>query len=165
MAGFKVRYLFVHTAADPREAGQYDTSAAEIERWHRARGFDGIGYHYVVRRSGLIEPGRAVSVPGAHVRGMNHCSLGICLSGHHDLVPMTDAQHDALIRLLKELMTRYGLPAHRVLGHREVNQLVLSGQLDPIYRTAKSCPGRFVDMKAIRLTLYAQEGGVVRGWK
>jgi len=152
----RVDYIFVHTAADPREGGRRDTTAAEITAWHRARGWSTIGYHYVVRRDGTIEKGRDETEVGAHVRGMNHRSIGICLSGHHDYVPMTPSQQNALIRLLVQLCQRYQLPIHRILGHREVNQLVAAGVLDPIYQTSKSCPGRYVMMSMVRKAVAEQ---------
>jgi hypothetical protein len=57
------------------------SSAADIERWHRERGFSSIGYHYVVRRDGSIEPGRPLQQAGAHCRGYNRHSIGICYEG------------------------------------------------------------------------------------
>jgi N-acetylmuramoyl-L-alanine amidase len=95
------------------------------------------------------------------VRGLNHCSIGICLSGNHDIAPMTTKQRDALLQLLERLCKRYKLSADAVLGHKEVNKLVAAGKLDAIYATSKSCPGRYVDMRSIRQELaqrLAQEG-------
>ncbi len=148
-----VDYIFVHTAADPRQNGKADTTVADITRWHVARGWATIGYHYVVRRDGTVEAGRPVTQQGAHVRGLNHCSIGICLSGNHDLAPMTASQREALLRLLETLCRKYKLPSHAVLGHKEVNTLVAAGKLDKIYATSKTCPGRYVDMRAIRQEL------------
>lgn len=67
-----------------------------INDWHAARGFDCIGYHFVVTngritaddpydifRDGVIEPGRPIHYDGAHCRGHNHDSIGICLIGRH----------------------------------------------------------------------------------
>lgn len=156
----RVRYIVVHTAADGRDEGKRDTSAAEIRVWHRARGWNDIGYHYVVRRDGRIEQGRPETTPGAHTRGLNHESLGVCLSGHGDLQPMTEAQEQALISLLARLCKKYNVPVERVIGHREVNRLVEAGVLEPIYRTAKTCPGRLISMTVIRARLQrALSGG------
>lgn len=141
---FRPRWLIVHTAADPRSGGTYDTSANEIRAWHIARGWDDIGYHYVVRRSGVIEPGRPETMIGAHAQGANQVSLGVCLSGHGDLALPTAAQMDALIRLLAQLCRKYGIPPHRVIGHREVHK-VKQG-----LSTTKTCPGKLIDMDLIR---------------
>jgi N-acetyl-anhydromuramyl-L-alanine amidase AmpD len=118
-----------------------------------ARGWTTIGYHYVVRRDGTVETGRPTTQQGAHVRGLNDCSIGICLSGHHDIAPLPEKQRAALLQLLETLCRRYKLLSNAVLGHKEVNMLVAAGRLDKIYATSKSCPGRYVDMRAIRREL------------
>ena len=59
------------------------SSAAQIDTWHRQRGFHlGIGYHYVVRRNGEIEPGRPEYMVGAHCLNHNAHSIGVCYEGH-----------------------------------------------------------------------------------
>ena len=65
------------------------SSAAQIDSWHRQRGWElGIGYHYVIRRNGEIEPGRPEWMVGAHchVKGQNHnkYSIGVCYEGGLD---------------------------------------------------------------------------------
>lgn len=67
--------IIIHCSAT--RAGQ-DFTAADIDRWHRQRGFRSIGYHFVVRLDGTIEPGRDVALDGAHCTGWNHRSIGIC---------------------------------------------------------------------------------------
>ena len=54
------------------------SSAVDIDRWHVARGWKGIGYHYVVRRDGTVEPGRALETKGDHCLNHNSHSIGIC---------------------------------------------------------------------------------------
>lgn len=152
MALGQVRWIFVHTAA---YSG--DCDAAEIDSWHRARGWAGIGYHYVVRRSGQVEPGRELAYAGAHVEGCNTRSVGVCCEGHGDYEPHTAAQRDALLDLCRTLMERYDVTADRVLGHREVNDLVDAGLVGDHYRTPKTCPGRRVDMHEIRSALAAAD--------
>lgn len=58
-----------------------DVSASEIKKWHLARGFSDIGYHYVIRRDGEIEIGRQINEVGAHARGKNADSIGVCVTG------------------------------------------------------------------------------------
>ena len=70
--------IIVHCSAT--KAGQ-DFTATDIDRWHRERGFNGIGYHYVVRLDGKLEKGRDVSLAGAHCKGWNKRSIGICYIG------------------------------------------------------------------------------------
>ena len=148
--GFRPSWIVVHTAADPREGGSRDTTAAEIDLWHKARGWSGIGYHYLVRRNGQIQNGRSENQIGAHAAGVNGVSLGVCLSGHGDLQPMTEAQYQSLIRLLVQLCRRHGIPADRIVGHREIYKI------DPAARTTKTCPGSKVPMDQIRESVRLQ---------
>ena len=65
----------------------------EIDRWHRNRGFREIGYHYVIDRRGNVGLGRPVSSTGAHVKGHNTGTIGVCLLGGHGSAS-TDKFHD-----------------------------------------------------------------------
>ena len=108
------------------------SSAAQIDTWHRQRGFHlGIGYHYVIRRDGTIEPGRPEWMIGAHCKNHNAHSIGVCYEGGLDIRGQpadtrTAAQKAAMRRLLEELHGRY--PRAMILGHRDLNP-------------AKDCPG------------------------
>jgi N-acetylmuramoyl-L-alanine amidase len=53
----------------------------EIRKWHLARGWNDVGYHYIIRRDGEIEVGRTLDVIGAHCEGQNSISVGTCLVG------------------------------------------------------------------------------------
>ena len=74
----KIDSVSIHCSAT--KAGM-DFSVADIDRWHRAQGMNGIGYHYVVRLDGTVEKGREVEVAGAHCLGWNGRSIGICYIG------------------------------------------------------------------------------------
>jgi len=52
-----------------------------IRSWHRARGFNDVGYHFIIRQDGEIEIGRTLDEVGAHCRGQNATSIGTCLIG------------------------------------------------------------------------------------
>ncbi len=111
--------IIVHCTATP--AGRAVT-AAEVDRWHRERGFDGIGYHYLVGLDGTIEVGRPEERVGAHCLGHNARSIGVCYVGGCDreMRPAdtrTDAQRRALLRLLKALLRRY--PGASIRSHRD----------------------------------------------
>ena len=119
------RYLIIHcsdTYAD------MDTSAATIDQWHRARGFSGIGYHFVIRRDGYIENGRPVDAIGAHckAKGRNRDSVGICLVGgksREDGGPednFTREQIASLRNLISQLKLKY--PDAAVAGHRDFDK-------------------------------------------
>lgn len=154
-----VKYLFFHTAA----AGMRNVDAAVIDRWHRGRGWKGIGYHYVIiddrhdgKPDGLVEQGRPEDRIGAHVLEMNGVSLGVCCVGHGDRSDFTPAQKQSLVRLLARLARRYDVPVKNILGHREVNGLVDRGLAPGSARTSKSCPGRMVSTDEIRRLVAAE---------
>jgi N-acetyl-anhydromuramyl-L-alanine amidase AmpD len=152
-----VEYLVVHTAAFPHRNCDRDL----IDRWHRERGWSGIGYHFVIINDlhdelddGTVQTGRPVHSQGAHALGVNERSLGICCVGHGDREPHTDAQRASLLRLLSDLMDEHpNVTVDGVIGHRELNDLVEEGVLAARYRTSKTCPGTKVDMDEIRSEL------------
>lgn len=113
--------LIIHCSAT--HPGQ-DVGAADIDRWHRERGFDCIGYHYVVRLDGTIETGRPYDRDGAHALGWNHRAVGICYIGGYDAQgrpadTRTPQQRSALIRLIISLKKEHP-ELIRILGHRDV---------------------------------------------
>lgn len=116
----KITKLIIHCSATPEGR---DYTVADIDRWHRARGFKGIGYHYVIYRDGSVHPGRAVEVIGAHCTGQNANSIGICYigglaaDGKTAKDTRTPAQKEALRKLVVELKAKY--PGVTVHGHRE----------------------------------------------
>lgn len=115
----KVTKIIVHCSAT--KASQRVT-VADIDKWHKQRGFDRIGYHFVVYQDGTVHLGRKSEVAGAHVTGQNANSIGVCYIGGLDETgkaadTRTDAQKRALVELLTELKTQY--PAATIHGHRE----------------------------------------------
>lgn len=102
-----------------------DVTAKEIDRWHRARGYLKIGYHYLIRRSGLLETGRKPDEPGAHAKGYNNKSIGVCLAGGCDRLgrpspEYTPEQWAALKELLDQLKAQF--PKAKIVGHNEVDE-------------------------------------------
>lgn len=100
-----------------------DIGVAEIDAWHRDRGFAGIGYHFVIRRGGRVEDGRLVEQPGAHAKGYNKNSIGVCLAGGIDKLGnsennFTKKQFDALRRVIGRLLAQY--PGAELCGHRDL---------------------------------------------
>ena len=100
------------------------SSAAQIDTWHRKDNHwkFGIGYHYVIRRDGTIEPGRPEWMVGAHCLNHNAHSLGICYEGGLDIRgdpadTRTEAQKTAMRTLLEELHARY--PRAVIVGHHD----------------------------------------------
>ena len=114
-----INLIIVHCSATPEGR---DVSVADIDRWHRERGFDGIGYHYVVYIDGSVHEGRPLNKVGAHCKGHNAHSIGICYVGGVDLNgkpkdTRTLAQKDALVNLLMRLKRRF--PKAVIRGHRD----------------------------------------------
>lgn len=114
-----INLIIVHCSATPEGR---DVSVADIDRWHRERGFDGIGYHYVVYIDGSVHEGRPLNKVGAHCKGHNAHSIGICYVGGVDLNgkpkdTRTLAQKDALVNLLMRLKRRFHKAVIR--GHRD----------------------------------------------
>lgn len=73
-----IRYLIIHCSAT---TSRQDYSVDRLERDHQKRGFETVGYHYYIRRDGAIHQLRKHHEVGAHCRGYNRCSLGICYEG------------------------------------------------------------------------------------
>jgi N-acetylmuramoyl-L-alanine amidase len=102
----------------------------EIERWHLERGFLAIGYHFVISQTGRIFRGRPVDRIGAHVKGHNRGTVGICLMGDFEHERPTIAALAALAAVSTELIP--GGAGKPLRAHRDH-----AGQ-------ATKCPGRFL---------------------
>ena len=115
-----IKYIVVHCAATKASA---DIGAVDIRRWHvKGNGWRDIGYHYVIRRGGAVEPGRPLEQAGAHVAGYNSHSIGICLVGGLDESGraennFTPPQFDSLKALTAKLSAAF--PKAEILGHRD----------------------------------------------
>jgi len=126
--------IIIHCADVPNGAWW---SAEDIDNWHHERGFKRevknnvsprlrhIGYHYVIDLAGQITPGRALNETGAHVKGHNANSVGICLIGHDQY---TECQLQSLRRLVLGLQSLFNIGNQHVLGHCDLD-------------SGKTCPG------------------------
>lgn len=116
----KITEVIVHCSAT---AEGRDFTTADIRRWHLQRGFNDIGYHWVIYRDGSINKGRDESVIGAHCTGHNSHSVGVCYIGglaSDNKIPKdtrTPEQKTALLKLLRELKRRY--PSAVIRSHRD----------------------------------------------
>tara|TARA_R110000868_G_scaffold279675_1_gene539733 strand:- start:10056 stop:10709 length:654 start_codon:yes stop_codon:yes gene_type:complete len=127
--------IFVHcTATQPEwmEDAPLSSKVEEINRWHKQRGFNRIGYHWVIDRNGEVAKGRAENEVGAHVKDYNTGSIGISLVGgfgSNENDPFeknfTVEQDKALRSLINGVKTRTAIT--KIRGHNEV--------------AAKACPG------------------------
>lgn len=87
-----------------------------IRQWHLARGFKNVGYHYFIQKMGTVQHGRKLHIEGAHVKGHNKDSIGICLSGRKEF---THDQFRSLARIIKELAGKYKLSEGFIFGHND----------------------------------------------
>ena len=136
----KISLIVLHCSAT--KVSQKVT-VADIDRWHRARKWDGIGYHYVIYQDGSIHTGRPLEKKGAHVKDHNAHSIGICYIGGldsqgHPADTRTPAQKRSLRALLVDLHARF--PHAIILGHRDLSpDLNHDGKITP-NEFIKQCP-------------------------
>lgn len=115
-----VDYLVVHCSAT---SPSQDIGANEIRQWHQSKGWLDIGYHFVIRRDGTLETGRPVGTRGAHAKGFNHVSQGICLIGGINKAGepennFTNTQLTTLKSLLDTL--KHYHPEASIVGHTDL---------------------------------------------
>lgn len=110
----RVDTIYVHHSASPRS-----TTIAEIRKWHLAKGWVDIGYHFVVDGQGVIHAGRPVEVVGSHVANHNAHSIGICVTGDNtkEAEVWTADQINGLVTCIALMKSTFG--DLRVLGHRD----------------------------------------------
>ena len=134
---FKTDYIVLHHAEAVK------CTAQDVHSWHRANGWTGIGYHFFVRKDGTIYRGRPINVVGAHVQGMNSCSIGICAEGdyHTKEKTMPQAQKKSIIELCQYLKKNY-YPNAKIVGHREIGD--------------SNCPGRYYPLDEIKNMKYTE---------
>lgn len=125
----KIDAIVIHCSAT-REG--WDVKAADIDKWHKERGFRGIGYNYVIDLDGTIEIGRPLTMDGAHCNtaglsglSYNKHSIGICYVGGLDKSgkakdTRTPAQKKALVKLVYGLLEKYP-DIIEVIGHRDAS--------------------------------------------
>lgn len=118
----KINKIVVHCSAT-REGQDHDVD--DIRRWHKAKGWRDVGYHYVIKLDGTVQAGRPESQPGSHVAGHNADSIGIVYIGGlaaNGVTPKdtrTQAQKVALRSLIGTLKLKHQDPL--VLGHRDLS--------------------------------------------
>ena len=116
----KIDLIVIHCSAT---RCNQDFPVEALEACHRARGFGGIGYHYYITRDGQLHFTRSEASRGAHAKGYNDHSIGICYEGGLDgqgkpADTRTPAQKHTLLALLHSLRADY--PEAEILGHRDL---------------------------------------------
>jgi N-acetylmuramoyl-L-alanine amidase len=166
----KINRIIIHTSASYNILrGVLDPSAKDIDRMHRARGWNGIGYHRVIRRNGVVEFGRDDDMAGAGVAWANSDTLHVCCTGSGDHADFTEEQKESLAKICHMWLKKHGIldafrkNPFRILGHKEINVLVTAGLYPERARTTKSCPGKKVSMEQIRERIY-RHVAKAEGW-
>lgn len=154
----EIKYIILHCTDS--EWGEVD----EIRRWHKMRGFDDIGYHYLICNrfpfyarlkegrpdplfDGKVQTGRPESEAGAHTAGKNAGSIGIALVGTDRF---TTAQFESLKYLLKLLLEKYQLTVGDIYGHYEFDH-------------RKTCPNFGMDGFRREMKFYLNAPGERKG--
>ena len=106
-------------------------TAVDLHKMHLKFGWDGIGYHKVICRSGLIENGRPEYWIGAHAQGFNDRSLGVCLIGKNKF---TENQFSSLKLVIQDWKRKY--PKAEIVGH---NQITKSNKTCPNFNVKEWC--------------------------
>ena len=122
----EINEIIIHCSAT-QEGKEFDVE--DIDRWHKKRGWSGVGYHYVITLDGTVQIGRKETTIGANAKGHNKYSIGVCYIGGLDSEmnakdTRTDAQKKALKELVEKLYYKYR--DAKVIGHNEIS--------------AKACP-------------------------
>jgi N-acetyl-anhydromuramyl-L-alanine amidase AmpD len=129
-----IRHIIIHCSAS--QNGDARVTRDVIDGWHRERGWNGIGYHYVIETDGEVKVGRTEDRIGAHVEGQNADSIGVCMVGTDRF---SRAQWDALMLLVDDLESRY--PQADTKGHRDYSpDRNGDGIIEP-WEWMKTCPG------------------------
>ena len=115
----QIEEIIIHCSATPEGR---NVTVKDIDAWHRQRGFQCIGYHFVIYLDGSVHEGRKEELIGAHCSGHNGKSIGVCYIGGLDRNgkpkdTRTDAQKKSLTELIRTLKTRF--PQASIHGHNE----------------------------------------------
>ena len=117
-----VRWIVVHCAATPEGR---DVKASDVRRWHvEDNGWSDIGYHWFIEIDGTLKKGRPENRSGAHAKGFNSASIGVCYAGGVDSSgkpkdTRTDDQKITMGCLMQDLRVRY--PKAKIVGHRDIS--------------------------------------------
>lgn len=117
----EIKEIILHCSAT-QEGKDFDVN--DIDKWHKARGWSGVGYHYVIKLDGTIQEGRSEATLGAHARGHNKFSIGVCYIGgiDNEMQPKdtrTPEQKESLKKLVEKLYYKYR--DAKVIGHNQIS--------------------------------------------
>lgn len=135
-----VKYIVIHCSAT-YENIPYDVE--DIRDTHKKRGFRDIGYHFVIKLDGTVQKGRDIDEVGAHVKGYNSHSIGVCYIGGLDSNgkakdTRTPEQKQSLKKLVDVLSIIY--PNAEILGHRDLSPDLDGDGIIEKHEWMKECP-------------------------
>ena len=129
----ETKFIVIHHTGMP--GADKDSTAEAIHEFHqKTNGWAGIGYHYLIRKNGMIEQGRKPEAIGAHAYHYNKPSIGVSLAGNFDIGRPTESQMDSLKELVLWLCLKYRLDPLKkgvIVGHRDLNDTACPG--DALY--------------------------------
>lgn len=136
----KIDMIVIHCSATRADV---PLSPRQLDEMHRQRGFDGCGYHYYVRRDGEICTMRPVDRPGAHAKGYNQHSIGVCYEGGLDeqgrpADTRTELQKRSLRVLVRVLAMDF--QTRRIVGHRDLSPDLDGDRVIEPEEWTKVCP-------------------------
>jgi N-acetylmuramoyl-L-alanine amidase len=112
-----------------------DFDITDIKDWHvNGNGWSDVGYHFIIKLDGTIQDGRPIKKIGAHVKGKNRSSIGICYIGgmNRDMTDWEDTrtkkQKESLLKLINDLKERF--PNTIVYGHKDFTNKKLCPSFD-----------------------------------
>lgn len=114
-------------------------SIEDVHRWHLENGWSGCGYHYFVRKNGIIYIGRSEKAVGAHCLGYNSVSIGICAEGNFECEDMGQEQYNSILGLTRCMFSKYGIS--KVYGHKELYSTDCPGKNFPLDRIKREAAG------------------------
>lgn len=105
-------------------------SPEDINDYHKSKGWKGIGYHFYIRKDGIIYSGRPENSEGAHTKGENNSSIGICLEGNFEDEEVTEKQIDSLLNLSVYISLKYDI--YKIIGHKDMSETLCPGKNFPL---------------------------------
>lgn len=123
--------IIVHHTADSYNGLQFQ----KVNSYHKEKDFPRsslgyfCGYHYLIERNGELRQARNDNEEGAHCKGRNFVSIGICLTGNFNIEIPTKEQEETLGALCADLMTRYNIPISKIIPHRTYTRTECFGSL------------------------------------
>ncbi|SHK41816.1 N-acetylmuramoyl-L-alanine amidase [Tepidibacter formicigenes] len=119
-------------------AAHSSATVDDIHRWYKQNGWSGFGYHFYITKDGQIYRGRPENTIGAHCKGYNQSSAGICLQGNFEVEKVSEIQLKAIIDLCQDLCSTYSIST--IYGHRELK--------------STSCPGLNFPLMEVRQMIF-----------